>query len=78
MFRKSSPYRRTRGESEYVYEEDKRFYGAECPVCGKPLSKSRPVCFACPIYPAEYYERKQERLQREATDGWEDSQDKRI
>jgi hypothetical protein len=55
MFFKKSPnrYRETTYESE-----DRKWFGATCPVCDKPLSKQRLVCFACPIYPAEYYERK--------------------
>jgi uncharacterized OB-fold protein len=45
---------------ETTYEkEDRKYYQNACPVCGKPLSKQRPVCFACPIHPLEYYERKQ-------------------
>jgi uncharacterized OB-fold protein len=45
---------------ETTYEKEERnYYGAVCNVCGKPLSKQRPVCFSCPIHPLEYYERKQ-------------------
>ena len=45
---------------ETTYEkEERKYYGLTCPVCNRPLSKQRPVCFACPIRPLEYYERKQ-------------------
>jgi len=45
---------------ETTYEkEERKYFGFTCPVCNKPLSKQRPVCFACPIHPLEYYERKQ-------------------
>jgi len=45
---------------ETTYEkEERRYFGATCPVCNKPLSKQRPVCFACPIHSLEYYEKKE-------------------
>jgi uncharacterized OB-fold protein len=61
MFYNKKPINKYR---ETTYEkEERQWFGASCPVCGKPLSKQRPVCFACPIYPAEYYERKQKERQ---------------
>jgi hypothetical protein len=57
MFYNKKPANKFR-ETRYEREEAS-WFGATCPVCDKPLSKQRPVCFACPIYPAEYYERKQ-------------------
>lgn len=57
MFYNKKPTNKYR---ETTYEkEDRMWFSAVCPVCSKPLSKQRPVCFACPIHPLEYYERKQ-------------------
>jgi uncharacterized OB-fold protein len=39
-------------------KQERKYWGTTCPVCGRPLSKERPVCFACPIHSVEYYERK--------------------
>lgn len=50
-----------RENSEEKFE--RKFYGATCPVCNRPLSSQRPVCFSCPIHPLEYYERKQKEKQ---------------
>lgn len=47
---------------ETTYEkEERKYYGVTCPVCNKPLSKQRPVCFSCPIHPLEYYEKRQKK-----------------
>jgi uncharacterized OB-fold protein len=44
-----------------TYEkEETSYYGASCPVCGKMLSKQRPICFSCPIHSAEYYEKRKQ------------------
>jgi|APGre2960657404_1045060.scaffolds.fasta_scaffold05522_4 hypothetical protein len=46
---------------ETTYEkEERRYFGFACPVCDRPLSQQRPICFACPIHPLEYYEKKEE------------------
>lgn len=46
--------------------EDKTWFGRSCPVCGKPLSSTTPVCFGCPIHSKEYYERrKKEREEKQ-------------
>lgn len=52
---------------EITYEkEERKWFGGTCNVCGRPLSKERPVCFACPIHSKEYYERrKQERQEKQ-------------
>jgi uncharacterized OB-fold protein len=44
-----------------VEEKANHYMGRTCPVCGKPLSSQRPVCFACPIYSLEYYEERERR-----------------
>ena len=44
-----------------VEEKADNYMGRTCPVCIRPLSKQRPVCFACPIYPLKYYEERERR-----------------
>lgn len=51
--------------AELIYIPEEGPKGAcYCKSCGKMLSQTKPVCFSCPIYLPEYYER-QNKLKQE-------------